>query len=340
MKKRALITGITGQDGSYLSELLLENGYEVHGLTRRPPATAQPVADRRSSLHYADLNDTSSLIRAIHLIQPDEIYNLGAQSYVSLSFEQPEYTAQADALGTLRILEAVRVLGMAGQVRIYQASTSELFGLSQETPQRESTPFHPRSPYGVAKLYAHYITVNYREAYGMYACNGILFNHDSPRRPESFVCRKVTRGVARITVGLDSVLSMGNIDSKRDWGHARDFVKAMYLMLQQDAAADYVVATGVQHSVRDVIETAFEIAGTRIEWRGSGTSEVGVDANSGRVVVEIDPAFFRPSEVDNVVGDPSKARVELGWEPVTKFRDLVGEMVAADLKSAAKEASK
>lgn len=348
MKKKALITGVTGQDGSYLSELLLQKGYEVHGLKRRASSFNTERIDhlfhdlhetgRPFYLHYGDLTESLSLIRLIKEIEPDEIYNLGAQSHVKVSFDQPEYTAETDALGTLRVLEAVRLLNMVERVRVYQASTSELYGLVQEIPQRESTPFYPRSPYAVAKLYAYWITVNYREAYGMYACNGILFNHESPRRGETFVTRKVTRAAARIAEGLQQKLYIGNVDSLRDWGHARDFVEAMWLMLQQDAPEDYVVATGEQHSVRELIERSFQLVGMPIEWKGSGVEEVGIDAASGRTLVEIDPRYFRPTEVDTLLGDPAKAKRELGWEPKVTFEELIAEMVESDRATARRDA--
>ncbi len=348
MNKIALITGVTGQDGSYLSEFLLDKGYEVHGLKRRSSLFNTERIDhlfhdtheagRPFYLHYADLTDSSSVIRAIQEIQPNEIYNLGAQSHVKVSFDQPEYTAEADALGTLRVLEAVRLLGMAERVRIYQASTSELYGLVQEIPQRETTPFYPRSPYAVAKLYAYWITVNYREAYNIYACNGILFNHESPRRGETFVSRKVTRAAARIATGLQRKLYMGNLDSLRDWGHARDFVRAMYLMLQQDKPEDYVVATGEQHSVRELIVKSFGHVGISIDWTGAGVDEKGINQKTGDIVVEIDPVYFRPTEVATLLGDPTKAKRELGWHPDCSFDDLVKEMVAADLDAAQRDA--
>lgn len=348
MKKKALITGVTGQDGSYLSEMLLQKGYEVHGLKRRASSFNTERIDhlfhdlhekgRPFYLHYGDLTESVSLIRLIKEIEPDEIYNLGAQSHVKVSFDQPEYTAETDGLGTLRVLEAVRLLNLADRVRIYQASTSELYGLVRETPQRESTPFYPRSPYAVAKLYAYWITVNYREAYGMYACNGILFNHESPRRGETFVTRKVTRAAARIAEGLQQKLYIGNVDSLRDWGHARDFVEAMWLMLQQDAPEDYVVATGEQHSVRELIERSFQLVGMPIEWKGSGVEEVGIDAGTGRTLVEIDPRYFRPTEVDTLLGDPAKAKEKLGWEPKVTFEELIEEMVESDRATARRDA--
>ncbi len=350
----ALITGITGQDGSYLAELLLEKGYTVHGIKRRASSfnTARidhlyqdpHESDPRLVLHYGDLTDSTNLIRIIQQVQPDEIYNLGAQSHVAVSFEAPEYTANSDALGTLRILEAVRMLGLTEKTRIYQASTSELYGLVQETPQKETTPFYPRSPYGVAKLYAYWITVNYREAYGMYACNGILFNHESPRRGETFVTRKITRGLARIDADLDQCLFMGNLDSLRDWGHARDYVEMQWRMLQQDTPEDFVIATGRQETVRRFIELSAEQMGwggghgTAIQWDGSGLEEVGRRADTGDVVVRIDPRYFRPAEVETLLGDPTKAKDKLGWTPTTTLEELVAEMVATDKEEAAKEA--
>jgi GDPmannose 4,6-dehydratase len=346
----ALITGITGQDGSYLAELLLEKGYRVHGLKRRASSfnTARidhlyqdpHERDPRLTLHYGDLTDSSNLIRIIGDVRPDEIYNLGAQSHVAVSFEAPEYTANADALGTLRILEAVRLLGLTQTTRIYQASTSELYGLVQETPQSERTPFHPRSPYGVAKLYAYWITVNYREAYGMYACNGILFNHESPRRGETFVTRKITRGLARIAAGLEPCLFLGNLDSRRDWGHARDYVEMQWRMLQQATPEDFVIATGRQESVRRFIElTATALGWGGVAWQGQGVEEVGRRLDSGDVVVRIDPRYFRPAEVETLLGDPSRAHARLGWSPSTTLEQLVEEMVAADVEEAAKEAT-
>jgi len=347
--KTALITGITGQDGSYLAELLLEKGYTVHGIKRRASSfnTARidhlyqdpHESDPRLVLHYGDLTDSTNLIRIIQQVQPDEIYNLGAQSHVAVSFEAPEYTANSDALGTLRILEAVRILGLTAKTRIYQASTSELYGLVQEIPQKESTPFYPRSPYGVAKLYAYWITVNYRESYGMYACNGVLFNHESPRRGETFVTRKITRGLARVDAGLDDCLYMGNLDSLRDWGHARDYVTMQWLMLQQEQPEDFVIATGRQESVRRFIElTAQQLGWGPMHWEGEGTAEVGRRGDTGAVVVRIDPRYFRPAEVDTLLGDPSKAREKLGWTPTTTLEELVAEMVAADVEEAKKEA--
>ena len=347
--KTALITGITGQDGSYLAELLLQKGYVVHGIKRRASSFNTSRIDHlyqdpheqdpRLVLHYGDLTDSTNLIRIIQQVQPDEIYNLGAQSHVAVSFEAPEYTANSDALGTLRILEAVRMLGLTQKTRIYQASTSELYGLVQEIPQKETTPFYPRSPYGVAKLYAYWITVNYREAYGMYACNGILFNHESPRRGETFVTRKITRGLARIDAGLAQCLFMGNLDSLRDWGHARDYVEMQWRMLQQEQPEDFVIATGRQETVRRFIELAAEQLGWgAISWQGSGIGEVGRRADTGAVVVRIDPRYFRPAEVETLLGDPTKAKEKLGWTPTTTLEELVAEMVAADKEEAAKEA--
>jgi GDPmannose 4,6-dehydratase len=350
MGKTALITGITGQDGSYLAELLLEKGYTVHGIKRRASSfnTARidhlyqdpHERDPRLVLHYGDLTDSTNLIRIVQQVQPDEIYNLGAQSHVAVSFESPEYTANGDALGTLRILEAVRILGLVEKTRIYQASTSELYGLVQEIPQKETTPFYPRSPYGVAKLYAYWITVNYREAYGVYACNGILFNHESPRRGETFVTRKITRGLARIDAGLDDCLFMGNIDSLRDWGHARDYVEMQWRMLQQEGPPeDFVIATGRQESVRRFIElSALELGWGGIEWSGEGVNEIGRRKGTQEVVVRVDPRYFRPAEVETLLGDPTKAREKLGWSPTTTLEQLVGEMVAADVEEARKEA--
>jgi GDPmannose 4,6-dehydratase len=346
--KCALITGITGQDGAYLAEFLLDKGYAVHGVKRRASSFNTDRIDHlyhdphaegsKLYLHYGDLTDATNLIRIVQQTQPDEIYNLAAQSHVAVSFETPEYTANADALGTLRILEAIRLLGLSEKTRFYQASTSEMFGKVHETPQRETTPFYPRSPYGVAKLYAYWITVNYREAYGMYACNGILFNHESPIRGETFVTRKITRGLARIREGLDDCLYLGNLDSRRDWGHARDYVRAQWLMLQQSAAEDYIIASGEQHSVREFIERAAGHMGMQIEWRGSGVNEQGVDANTGRGVVKIDARYFRPTEVDTLLGDPSKARMRLGWKAEISFDRLVQEMVDSDLEIARRDA--
>ncbi len=354
MTKTALITGITGQDGSYLAELLLEKGYEVHGIKRRASSFNTQridhiyedphVGNARFKLHYGDLTDTSNLTRILSEVRPDEVYNLGAQSHVAVSFEAPEYTADADGVGTLRMLEAIRFLGLEGKTRFYQASTSELYGLVQEMPQKETTPFHPRSPYAVAKLYSYWITVNYREAYGMYACNGILFNHESPRRGETFVTRKITRGLAHIAQGLEPCLFMGNIDALRDWGHAKDYVKMQWMMLQQDAPEDFVIATGKQHSVRDFITWTAEDLGFTLEFSGEGTDEVAIVAGIsgekapalkvGDVVMRIDPRYFRPAEVQTLLGDPSKARDKLGWEPRITAREMCSEMVAHDLKNA------
>ena len=327
--KVALITGITGQDGSYLAELLLEKGYEVHGIVRRSSLINTHRIDGiydRLSLHYGDLTDSTNIVRVIQKVQPDEIYNLGAQSHVKVSFEMPEYTADVDAMGTLRVLEAVRLLGMEDRVRIYQASTSELYGLVQETPQKETTPFYPRSPYGVAKLYGYWITKNYREAYGMYACTGILFNHESPRRGETFVTRKVTQALSKISVGLQDCLYLGNLNAKRDWGHAKDFVEAMWMMLQQDQPDDYVIATGVQYSVKDFVEEAASYFGMKIVWIGEGLNEIGYDLNTKKTVIQVNPKYFRPAEVETLLGDASKAKEKLGWEPKISFKQLVEDM--------------
>jgi GDPmannose 4,6-dehydratase len=341
---KALITGITGQDGSYLAELLLDKGYEVHGIKRRSSSfNTERIdhlykdpheSDANMFLHYGDMTDSTNLLRIIQQVQPTEIYNLAAQSHVQVSFETPEYTANADALGTLRILEAVRILGMEKAVRIYQASTSEMFGQVQEVPQRETTPFYPRSPYGAAKVYAYWITVNYREAYGIHASNGILFNHESPVRGETFVTRKITRALARIKEGLQDKLYIGNLDSQRDWGHAKDFVRAMWMVLQQDEPNDYVIATGEQHSVREFIQAAGGELGMDVEWQGEGLDEVGIDKNTGRELVAVDPRYFRPTEVETLLGDPAKAKNELGWEAEISFDQLVKEMVAADHEAA------
>jgi GDPmannose 4,6-dehydratase len=341
---KALITGITGQDGSYLAEMLLGKGYEVHGIKRRSSSFNTDRIDHlyqdphesevNMILHYGDMTDATNLIRIIQEVQPDEIYNLAAQSHVQVSFETPEYTANADALGTLRILEAVRLLGLEKKTRIYQASTSEMFGKVQEVPQRETTPFYPRSPYGAAKVYAYWITVNYREAYGIHASNGILFNHESPVRGETFVTRKITRALARIKEGLQDKLYIGNLESKRDWGHARDFVEAMWLMLQQEQPDDYVIATGEQYSVRQFIEAAGGELGMDFEWQGAGIDEVGIDRNSGRQLVAVDPRYFRPTEVETLLGDPAKAKKVLGWEAKIPFAELVKEMVAEDHEAA------
>ncbi len=344
--KTALITGITGQDGAYLAELLLEKGYEVHGIKRRASLFNTDRIDHlyqdphekgvRLKLHYGDLTDSTNLIRIIQEVQPDEIYNLAAQSHVMVSFETPEYTANADAVGTLRILEAIRILGMTKKVRFYQASTSELYGKVQEIPQKETTPFYPRSPYAVAKIYAYWITVNYREAYNVFACNGILFNHESPLRGETFVTRKITRAVARIKLGLQEKLYLGNLDSKRDWGHAKDFVEAQWLILQQDQPDDYVIATGKQYSVKEFVDAAFHEVGINIRWDGKGIDEKGYN-DSGKVLVEVDPRYFRPTEVEALLGDPTKAKEKLGWQPKVTFKELVAEMVREDLKDAEKD---
>ena len=327
--KVALITGITGQDGSYLAELLLEKGYEVHGIIRRASLINTHRIDHiynRIQLHYGDLTDSTNIVRVIQKVQPNEIYNLGAQSHVKVSFEIPEYTGQVDALGTLRILEAVCLLGMQDRVRIYQASTSELYGLVQEVPQKETTPFYPRSPYGVAKLYGYWIVKNYRESYGLHASSGILFNHESPRRGETFVTRKITRGLSRISVGEQDVLSLGNLNARRDWGHAKDFVEAMWLMLQQEEADDYVIATGEQYSVRQFVEEAAPYFGMKIVWEGEGLDEVGIDKNTGRKVIDVNPKYFRPAEVETLLGDATKAKEKLGWEPKISFKQLVEDM--------------
>jgi len=346
--KRALITGITGQDGAYLAELLLEKGYVVHGIKRRASLfntdridhlySDPHDQDRRMILHYGDLTDATNLIRIVQEVQPDEIYNLAAQSHVAVSFETPEYTANSDALGTLRLLEAIRICGLVETTRFYQASSSEMFGKVMETPQRETTPFYPRSPYAAAKVYAYWITVNYREAYGIYACNGILFNHESPQRGETFVTRKISRGLARIKAGLDECLYLGNIDALRDWGHAKDYVSAQWMMLQQTEAKDYVIATGHQYSVRDFVQAAATQLGMKVDWRGQGVDECGVDTVSGNTVVRIDPRYFRPTEVETLLGDASKARAELGWQPEVSFETLVEEMVREDLALAERDA--
>jgi GDPmannose 4,6-dehydratase len=348
LAKKALITGITGQDGAYLAELLLAKGYEVHGIKRRASSFNTERIDHlyqdpheqgvRLRLHYGDLTDATNLIRIVQQVQPDEIYNLAAQSHVAVSFETPEYTANSDALGTLRLLEAIRILGLKDKTRFYQASTSELFGKVQETPQRESTPFYPRSPYGAAKVYGYWITVNYREAYGIYACNGILFNHESPIRGETFVTRKITRALARISLGLQDCLFLGNLDSLRDWGHARDFVRAQWLMLQQPEPEDFVIATGEQHSVREFVTASGNELGLQIEWRGQGVSEQGIDSATGKLLVQVDPRYFRPTEVETLLGDPSKARQKLGWVPEVRFAELVREMIAGDLQLARRDA--
>ena len=346
MNKKALITGITGQDGAYLAEFLLNKGYEVHGIKRRSSLFNTDRIDhlyqdpheagRKFILHHGDLTDSSSLVRIIQQVQPDEIYNLAAQSHVAVSFEEPEYTANSDALGTLRILEAIRILGLEKKTRFYQASTSELFGKVQETPQKETTPFYPRSPYACAKLYAYWITINYREAYGMYACNGILFNHESPVRGETFVTRKITRALARIKLDLQECLFLGNMDAKRDWGHAKDYVEMQWLMLQQDHPEDFVIATGEQYSVRDFVNAAAAELGMAIRWEGQGVDKKGYAAN-GKCIVAVDPRYFRPTEVETLLGDPSKAKEKLGWTPQTSFKELVAEMVREDLKSAERD---
>jgi GDPmannose 4,6-dehydratase len=363
MPKKALITGITGQDGAYLAEFLLGKGYEVHGIKRRTSLFNTDRIDhlyqdpheskRRFILHYGDMTDSTTLIHVVQKVQPNEIYNLAAQSHVAVSFEEPEYTADSDAVGTLRVLEAIRILGLEKKTRFYQASTSELYGIALETPQTEKTPFYPRSPYGVAKLYAYWITVNYREAYGIYACNGILFNHESPVRGETFVTRKITRGLARIKVGLQDCLYLGNLDAKRDWGHARDFVEAQWLMLQQERPEDFVIATGEQHSVREFVDVAANKLGITLRWKGKGVDEVGIvkwfddshlsphasrSPGAGDTIVRVDPRYFRPTEVDSLLGDARKARRKLGWKPKIKFRDLVSEMAQEDLKTAERDA--
>ncbi len=345
-RKVALITGVTGQDGAYLAEFLLDKGYEVHGIKRRSSLFNTDRIDhlyqdpheknRKFVLHHGDMTDSSSLVRIIQQVQPDEIYNLAAQSHVAVSFEEPEYTANSDALGALRVLEAIRILGLEKKTRFYQASTSELYGLVQETPQKETTPFYPRSPYAVAKLYAYWITVNYREAYGIYACNGILFNHESPIRGETFVTRKITRALARIKLDLQDCLFLGNMDSKRDWGHAKDYVEMQWLMLQQEAPDDFVIATGVQYSVRDFVDAAAKEIGISITWKGAGVEEKGYDAQ-GRCIVQVDPRYFRPTEVETLLGDATKAREKLGWTPRTTFAELVAEMVREDLKAAERD---
>lgn len=344
--KKALITGVTGQDGAYLAEFLLKKGYEVHGIKRRASLFNTDridhlyqdphVSNRNFILHYGDMTDSSSLIRIIQQVQPDEVYNLAAQSHVAVSFEEPEYTANSDALGALRILEAIRILGLEKKSRFYQASTSELYGLVQETPQKETTPFYPRSPYAVAKLYAYWITVNYREAYGMYACNGILFNHESPVRGETFVTRKITRALARIKLGLQDCLYLGNMDAKRDWGHAKDYVEMQWLMLQQDQPEDFVIATGVQYSVREFVDAAAQEVGLTITWKGEGVEEKGYDAND-KCIVAVDPRYFRPTEVETLLGDATKAKQKLGWTPQISFKELVCEMMREDLKAAERD---
>jgi GDPmannose 4,6-dehydratase len=344
--KKALITGVTGQDGAYLAEFLLGKGYEVHGLKRRTSLFNTDridhlyqdphEANRRFILHHGDMTDSSSLLRIIQQVQPDEIYNLAAQSHVAVSFEEPEYTANSDALGALRVLEAIRILGLEKKTRFYQASTSELYGLVQEVPQKETTPFYPRSPYAVAKLYAYWITVNYREAYGMYACNGILFNHESPVRGETFVTRKITRALARIKLGLQDCVYLGNMNARRDWGHARDYVEMQWLMLQQEKPEDFVIASGVQYSVRDFVDAAARELGLQVSWRGEGVEEKGYD-QTGKCIVAVDPRYFRPTEVETLLGDPSKAKEKLGWTPKTTFAELVAEMVREDLKAAERD---
>ena len=346
MTKVALISGITGQDGAYLAKLLLDKGYEVHGIKRRASLFNTDridhlyqdphVADRRFFLHYGDLTDSTNLIRIIQQVKPHEIYNLAAQSHVAVSFETPEYTANADGIGTLRLLEAIRILGLEQHTRLYQASTSELYGLVQEVPQTETTPFYPRSPYAVAKMYAFWITVNYREAYGMYACNGVLFNHESPLRGETFVTRKITRAIARIKLGLQKQLYLGNLDSLRDWGHARDYVEMQWLMLQQSEPEDYVIATGEQHSVRDFVNAACAEVGMTLTWKGKGQEEKGYD-HEGNCIVEVDPRYYRPTEVDTLLGNPTKAREKLGWQPRVTFEELVAEMMREDLKSSERD---
>jgi GDPmannose 4,6-dehydratase len=348
LAKVALITGITGQDGAYLAELLLSKGYSVHGVKRRASSFNTDRIDHlyqdphekdvRLTLHYGDLTDSTNLIRIIQEVQPDEIYNLAAQSHVAVSFETPEYTANSDAVGTLRVLEAIRILGLEKKARFYQASTSEMFGKVQEIPQSETTPFYPRSPYGAAKVYAYWITVNYREAYGLFACNGILFNHESPVRGETFVSRKITRALTRIKVGLQETLHLGNLDSRRDWGHARDYVRAQWLMLQQDLPEDFVIATGKQYSVRDFVVAAGSLLDMKIEWKGEGVDEVGIDNADGRTLVRVDPRYFRPTEVETLLGDATKAREKLGWTAEVTFPELVAEMVASDLDVAKRDA--
>jgi GDPmannose 4,6-dehydratase len=358
MRRKALITGVTGQDGSYLAEFLIEKGYEVHGIKRRASSLNTERIDhlyqdphagpRNFVLHHGDLTDSSNLTRILQEVQPDEVYNLGAQSHVAVSFESPEYTADVDALGALRLLEAIRLLGLTKKTRFYQASTSEMFGLVQEVPQKESTPFYPRSPYGVAKLYAYWITVNYRESYGMYACNGILFNHESARRGETFVTRKITRGLANIAQGLEPCLYLGNLDALRDWGHARDYVRAQWMMLQQPEPRDFVIATGAQHSVRDFVERSTARIGVTIEWRGGGVDEVGVAARidgddapevkQGATIVRVDPRYFRPAEVETLLGDSSEAKSKLGWAPEITLNQMIDEMMSHDLEHARRHA--
>ena len=348
MKKKALIIGVTGQDGAYLAEFLLDKGYEVHGIKRRASSfntqridhiyEDSHIEDQNFVLHYGDLTDSSNLTRIISEVQPDEVYNLGAQSHVAVSFEVPEYTADVDAMGTLRLLEAIRFLGLEKKTRFYQASTSELYGLVQETPQKETTPFYPRSPYAVAKLYAYWITVNYREAYGMYACNGILFNHESPIRGETFVTRKITRALARITLGLQDCLFLGNLNALRDWGHAKDYVEMQWLMLQQDQPEDFCIATGVQYSVRDFVNVAYDHIDKKIRWEGDGADEKGYDTETGNCIVAVDERYFRPTEVETLLGDAAKAKEKLGWEPKITFQKMVHEMMENDLNLAKRDA--
>ncbi len=348
MAKTALITGITGQDGAYLAEFLLAKGYAVHGVKRRASSFNTDRIDHlyqdphekdvRLKLHYGDLTDSTNLIRIIQEVQPDEIYNLAAQSHVAVSFETPEYTANSDAVGTLRVLEAMRILGLERKSRFYQASTSEMFGKVRESPQTETTPFYPRSPYGAAKVYAYWITVNYREAYGMFACNGILFNHESPARGETFVSRKITRALTRIKVGLQDTLHLGNLDSRRDWGHARDYVRAQWLMLQQEVPEDFVIATGKQHSVREFVAAAGALLDMKIEWQGEGVEEVGIDTATGRRLIFVDPRYFRPTEVDSLLGDATKARDKLGWVAEVAFPELIAEMIQSDMELAKRDA--
>jgi len=347
MKKRALITGVTGQDGAYLAEFLLAKDYEVHGIKRRTSLFNTDridhlyqdphIKDRGFIMHYGDMTDSSSLIRIIQQVQPDEIYNLAAQSHVAVSFEEPEYTADSDTLGALRLLEAIRILGLEKKTRFYQASTSELYGKVQEVPQSETTPFYPRSPYAVAKLYAYWITINYREAYGIYACNGILFNHESPVRGETFVTRKITRALARIKLELQDCLYLGNLNARRDWGHARDYIEMQWLMLQQDVPDDFVIATGQQYTVRDFVNAAAQELGIKIRWEGQGVDEKGIDEYSGRCIVAVDPRYFRPTEVETLLGNPTKAKEKLGWQPRIPFDQLVAEMVREDLKTAERD---
>jgi GDPmannose 4,6-dehydratase len=346
--KTALITGVTGQDGSYLAEFLLEKGYMVHGIKRRASSfnTARidhiyqdpHINNAKFKMHYGDLTDTSNLVRLVQETQPDEIYNLGAQSHVAVSFESPEYTADVDAMGTLRLLEAIRILGLEKKTRFYQASTSELYGLVQETPQKETTPFYPRSPYAVAKMYAYWITINYREAYGIYACNGILFNHESPRRGETFVTRKITRGLANISQGLEDCLYMGNIDALRDWGHAKDYVRMQWMMLQQEKPEDFVIATGVQYSVRDFINKSAAALGMTLRWTGAGVEESALWVEQNKIIVKIDPRYYRPTEVESLIGDPSKAKAKLGWTPEITLDEMLQEMVSVDLAQAKQHA--